>query len=82
MSPCRRTSATRTEWTILECAQAALQVTGAAPRADVVFQPLPEDDPKQRKPDITKARAMLGWEPSVALRDGLNLSLDYFRSKV
>lgn len=68
------------EWTILECAQTVLQVTGAD--VPILFKPMPEDDPKQRKPDITKARALLGWEPSVALRDGLNLSLDYFRSKV
>ncbi len=68
------------EWTILECAQAVLDVTGA--RVPLLYGPMPEDDPKQRKPDITKARALLGWEPTVSLHEGLVLSLDYFRSKV
>ena len=64
------------EFTMLECAQVVLQVTGSASK--VVFEPLPVDDPKQRKPDITKARELLGWEPKIELREGLELSLEYF----
>lgn len=68
------------EWTILECAHAVLEVTGSKSR--IVYQPMPQDDPKQRKPDITKARTLLGWEPKVALRDGLRMSLEYFQGRV
>ncbi len=69
-----------TEFTILECAQTVLEVTGVD--VPLVFKPVPEDDPKQRKPDITKAKELLGWEPAVALREGLEKSLEYFRSKL
>ncbi|HEX4036647.1 MAG TPA: UDP-glucuronic acid decarboxylase family protein [Acidobacteriaceae bacterium] len=65
------------EWTILDCAQEILRVTGSASR--IRFEPLPQDDPVQRQPDITKARSLLGWEPKIDLRTGLQLSLDYFR---
>ena len=65
---------------ILECAQAVLKVTGST--SIVKFEPLPQDDPKQRRPDITKARALLGWEPKIDLNAGLQLSLDYFRTAV
>ena len=68
------------EFTILECAQKVLQVTGSKSRID--FQPLPPDDPRQRRPDITKARTVLGWEPRVDLETGLKLSLEYFRQAV
>ena len=68
------------EWTILECAQTVLDVTGSD--SEIVFEPLPQDDPMQRKPDITKARQRLGWEPRIDLRTGLGLSLDYFRSQI
>jgi dTDP-glucose 4,6-dehydratase len=68
------------EFTILECAQAVLRVTGST--STVKFEPLPQDDPKQRRPDITKARALLGWEPKIDLAAGLQLSLEYFRSAV
>ncbi len=68
------------EWTILECAREIQDLLGS--RAEILFKPLPQDDPKQRKPDITKARRLLGWEPKVTLREGLTLSLDYFRSCV
>ncbi|WP_446742462.1 UDP-glucuronic acid decarboxylase family protein [Silvibacterium acidisoli] len=66
------------EWTILDCAKAVLKVTGSKSR--IVHRPLPEDDPMQRKPDISKAMSLLGWEPKVDLETGLRLSLDYFRS--
>ena len=68
------------EWTILECAKTVLEVTGSSSR--IVYRPMPQDDPKQRRPDITKARALLGWEPAIPLRQGLEMSLDYFRSRV
>jgi dTDP-glucose 4,6-dehydratase len=68
------------EFTILECAQQVLSVTGSTSR--LVYEALPVDDPKQRCPDISKARALLGWEPRVQLEEGLRLSLDYFRDAV
>jgi nucleoside-diphosphate-sugar epimerase len=57
-----------------------LQVT--ASKSQIKFLPLPPDDPKQRCPDISKARNMLGWEPKINLETGLKLSLDYFRQAV
>jgi dTDP-glucose 4,6-dehydratase len=68
------------EFTILECAQKVLEVTGSASR--IRFEPLPQDDPKQRCPNITKAKQLLGWEPKIDLRTGLEMSLEYFRSAV
>ena len=65
------------EMTILEFAEHIRGMTGAS--SEIVFQPLPEDDPKQRKPDIGKARAVLGWEPRVPLEDGLRRTVEYFR---
>jgi dTDP-glucose 4,6-dehydratase len=65
------------EWTILECAREVLEVTGSASR--IRFEPLPEDDPVQRKPDITKARQLLEWEPKIDLRTGLGLCMEYFQ---
>ncbi len=67
-----------TEWTILECAETIRRVTGS--RSEIVFEPLPQDDPLQRKPDISKARRLLGWEPKISLEQGLKLSMEYFRS--
>jgi dTDP-glucose 4,6-dehydratase len=66
------------EWTILECAQEVLAVTGS--NSDIVRKPLPQDDPTRRRPDITRARTLLGWEPKIPLREGLERSLEYFRS--
>jgi dTDP-glucose 4,6-dehydratase len=68
------------EWTILECARQVLEVTGSS--SQIRFAPLPEDDPVQRRPDITKAKRLLGWEPKIDLRTGLTLCLDYFRQSV
>jgi dTDP-glucose 4,6-dehydratase len=67
-----------TEWTILDCAKAVLRVTGSTSK--IVNCPLPEDDPTQRQPDISKARRLFGWEPKIDLETGLRLSLDYFKS--
>jgi dTDP-glucose 4,6-dehydratase len=69
-----------TEWTILECARAVLRVTGA--KSAIVNRPLPQDDPLQRRPDISKARRLLDWEPKIDLETGLKLSLEYFRTCV
>ncbi len=68
------------EFTILECAQTILDITGS--KSKLCFVDLPADDPARRRPDITKARTLLGWEPKVQLKEGLNKSLDYFRSKL
>jgi len=65
------------EMTILEFAERIRRLTGTS--SPIEFQPLPEDDPKQRRPDISKARRLLGWEPRVPLEDGLRLTIDYFR---
>jgi dTDP-glucose 4,6-dehydratase len=65
------------EMTILEFAEQIRRLTGS--HSPIEFQPLPEDDPKQRCPDIAKARAALGWEPRVTLEEGLRLTVEYFR---
>jgi dTDP-glucose 4,6-dehydratase len=67
------------EFTILECAQAVLNVTGS--KSELRFEPLPQDDPTRRRPDIAKARALLGWEPQINLQQGLQKSLEFFRNK-
>jgi UDP-glucuronate decarboxylase len=68
------------EFTMLELAESIIELTGS--RSELVFEPLPSDDPKQRKPDITQAKEKLGWEPKVSLKDGLVPTIDYFRSYV
>jgi len=68
------------EFTILECAQKIIALTGS--RSRIKHEALPQDDPKQRRPDITKAKRLLGWEPRVDLETGLKLSLEYFRKAV
>ena len=69
-----------TEFTILECAKLVLAVTGS--KSKIRREPLPQDDPKQRCPDISKAKALLAWEPRIDLETGLRTSLDYFRQAV
>jgi dTDP-glucose 4,6-dehydratase len=69
-----------TEFTILECAKKVIAVSSSTSK--IQFEPLPQDDPKQRRPDISKARRLFGWEPNVDLEDGLKLSLEYFRKAV
>ncbi len=68
------------EMTILEFAETIRQLTGD--EAQIVYEPLPQDDPKRRQPDITRARTLLGWEPEVRLEDGLRVTLEYFRERV
>lgn len=64
------------EHTILEFARIILKMVGCGSK--IVFKELPEDDPKQRRPDIGKARELLGWEPKVGLEEGLRETIDYF----
>jgi UDP-glucuronate decarboxylase len=64
------------EFSIRELAELVIEITGS--KSKLVFEPLPPDDPKQRKPDIEKARALLKWEPQIALRDGLLKTVEYF----
>ena len=66
------------EFTILELAQLAIEVTGSS--SEIVFEPLPVDDPTQRKPDLTLARTKLGWEPTIQLREGLERTAAYFKT--
>jgi dTDP-glucose 4,6-dehydratase len=68
------------EFTILQCAQAVLEVTGS--KSELRFDPLPQNDPTRRQPDITKARTLLGWEPLISLKEGLIKSLEFFSGKV
>ncbi|HJS59978.1 MAG TPA: UDP-glucuronic acid decarboxylase family protein [Vicinamibacteria bacterium] len=68
------------EMTIRELAEAIVKLTGSKSR--IVTRPLPEDDPKVRQPDITRARTLLGWEPKVGLEEGLRTTLTYFRKKL
>ncbi len=68
------------EMTIEEIARAIIRLTGST--SQLVYKPLPEDDPKVRQPDITRARTLLGWEPKVGLEEGLTRTLEYFRTKV
>jgi dTDP-glucose 4,6-dehydratase len=69
-----------TEMTIKQIAETIIEMTGSTSK--VIYQPLPEDDPKVRRPDITRARTLLGWEPKVDLREGLTKTIEYFRTKV
>ena len=68
------------EYTILQLAELINEITGN--KAGVVFKPLPQDDPKKRRPDITKARNVLGWEPRVSLREGLKPTIEDFRRRL
>jgi dTDP-glucose 4,6-dehydratase len=68
------------EMTIKQIAETIIRMTGSSSK--LVYRPLPTDDPKQRRPDITRARTLLGWEPKVQLEEGLVKTIDYFRTKV
>ena len=69
-----------TEMTMLQFAEAIIKATGA--RSKIIHKPLPQDDPKQRKPDITKAKKILKWEPKVPLAEGMKATIKYFKTKV
>jgi UDP-glucuronate decarboxylase len=64
------------EFTVLELAELVIEVIGS--KSKIVFEKLPSDDPRQRQPDISLARKLLGWEPKVELRDGLEPTIEYF----
>jgi dTDP-glucose 4,6-dehydratase len=68
------------EFTVMQLAEHVLRLTGS--RSRIVREPLPEDDPKVRQPDISRARALLGWEPKVPLAEGLERTIAYFRTKL
>jgi UDP-glucuronate decarboxylase len=67
------------EFTILELARMVLELTGS--KSELVYKPLPEDDPLQRRPDITLAARELGWKPTVPVREGLRRTIDYFKGR-
>jgi dTDP-glucose 4,6-dehydratase len=68
------------EMTIQQIAETIIRMTGSTSK--VIYKPLPTDDPKQRRPDISRARALLGWEPKVQLEEGLVKTIEYFKTKV
>jgi dTDP-glucose 4,6-dehydratase len=68
------------EMTLLELAKKILRLSGST--SEIVFEPLPEDDPKVRQPDITRARTLLGWEPRIEVDEGLRRTLSWFRSRL
>jgi UDP-glucuronate decarboxylase len=68
------------EFTIRELAELVVEMTGS--KSELIFEDLPQDDPKQRRPDITKAKEQLNWEPSIPLRDGLAKTVEYFEGRL
>jgi dTDP-glucose 4,6-dehydratase len=68
------------EMTVLEFAEKIIELTGS--KSAIVYKPLPEDDPQVRQPDISKAKKILGWEPRVALEEGLTKTIEYFRARL
>ncbi|MGH7770282.1 MAG: GDP-mannose 4,6-dehydratase, partial [Candidatus Binatia bacterium] len=67
------------EMTVLDFAKKIIELTGSSSR--IVFNPLPQDDPQVRQPDISRARELLGWEPEVTLEEGLKKTIRYFRER-
>jgi UDP-glucuronate decarboxylase len=65
------------EFTILELAEKVIKFTNS--RSELIFKPLPQDDPRQRQPDLSRAKALLDWQPKVALDDGLKETIAYFK---
>ena len=66
------------EFTILELANIARKLTGS--KSEIIFKPLPEGDPKRRRPDITRAKEILKWEPKISLEEGLMKMIEYYKS--
>lgn len=66
------------EFTIMDLAETVLELTGS--KSEIVFRPLPENDPMQRKPDISLAKSTIGWEPTIRLHDGLRKTIEYFKA--
>jgi nucleoside-diphosphate-sugar epimerase len=71
---------TQDEVTMLELAELVRRVTGS--RSEIEFRPLPEDDPRQRRPDTARARSILGWAPTTPMEDGMRRTLEYFAAAV
>lgn len=67
------------EFTVRQLAELVIELVGSTAKEPIISRPLPEDDPKVRRPDITRARTLLGWEPTVQLREGLERTIGYFR---
>jgi nucleoside-diphosphate-sugar epimerase len=68
------------EYTVRQLADLVVELTGT--KSPIVKKPLPQDDPKVRQPDISRARKLLDWEPRVSLRDGVSRTIEYFRSVI
>jgi len=68
------------EFTILELAQKVIELTGS--KSQIVYRPMPEDDPKQRQPDIAQAKRILGWQPKIQLEEGLKKTIEYFAEQI
>lgn len=68
------------EFTMLQLAELVIEITGS--KSKLVFKPLPQDDPMQRRPDIAKAKELLDWEPKIVLRDGLVKTIEYFKNEL
>ena len=68
------------EFTMLELAEMVVRLTGS--KSTIIYKPLPADDPRQRKPDITLAKSKLGWEPHITLEEGLQRVIDYFKERL
>jgi UDP-glucuronate decarboxylase len=68
------------EFTMIELAQIVIDLTKS--KSKIIYEKLPLDDPRHRRPDISLAKKMLSWEPSIDITDGINLSIDYFRKKL
>jgi UDP-glucuronate decarboxylase len=66
------------EFSIRELAEMTVRLTGS--RSPIEYRPLPQDDPRQRRPDISRAKETLGWEPRIGLEEGLMRTIDYFRT--
>jgi UDP-glucuronate decarboxylase len=68
------------EFTVLELAKSVIEVTGS--KSKIIYKQLPQDDPKQRKPEISKAKELLGWEPKIQLKEGIEKTVHYFKSVI
>ena len=68
------------EFTMRQLAEAVLELTGS--KSEIVNRPLPSDDPRQRQPDIAKAKSVLDWEPTISLVEGLKPTIEYFRNEI